>query len=365
MTDQIAIRRLNVVKYRGSVHGTNEYPFLITKDGLSVLPVTSLGLNHQVSSELVSSGVPRLDTLLGGQGFYRGSSVLVSGAAGTGKSSLAAAFAAVTCERGGRCLYIAFEESSSQILRNMRSIGIDLDPYVKKGLLQFHNTRPSSQGLESHLASIHDLVNRVQPTAVIIDPITNLTAVGSLQDVRVTLTRLIDFLKRQQTTFLCTSLTAGGDTAEQSEVGISSLMDTWLLVRNFETDGERNRGLYVLKSRGMAHSNQVREFVLSDQGIQLIDVYTGSGGVLTGSARAAQLARERAEAVMRRQEAESKRIEIEHRRAATAVQIESLKADLVASDGELKRLSDALALRGQELENARIEMTRIRNADQS
>lgn len=361
--EQIATRRLRIVKYRGSTHGSNEYPFLITKTGISVLPITSIGLDHQVTAKRVASGVPRLDTLLGGQGYYRGSTILASGCAGTGKTTLAAAFTAAACERGERCLYIAFEEASSQIIRNMRSVGINLAPFVQKGLLYFYNTRPTSQGLESHLATIHELVATHKPAIVVVDPVTNLTVVGTMTDVKATLSRLIDYLKAKQITMLCTSLTGDGDDEAQSEVGISSLMDTWLLVRNLETNGERNRVLYILKSRGMAHSNQVREFVLTGNGIQLIDVYTGPGGVLTGSARVSQMERERAEETLHRQDVESKRASIEHKRAATAATIESLKADLAASDQELVRLDAAVALRGQEMARAREELSRNRMAD--
>lgn len=356
MTDQISTRRLRVVKYRGSAHGSNEYPFLITSQGLSVLPVTSLGLDHEASHKRVSSGVPRLDTLLGGQGYYRGSSVLISGAAGTGKSTLAAAFAAAACQRGERCLYLAFEESQSQILRNTRSVGFQLDPFIKQGLLLFHAARPTCQGLESHLAAIHDLVTSFNPSVLIIDPVTNLTTVGSVTDVKSMLARLIDFLKRKQITLLSTSLTAGGDSEEQSEVGISSLMDTWILVRNLENNGERNRGLYILKSRGMPHSNQVREFVLSAKGIRLVDVYTGQGSVLTGSARLAQLAREQAEETLREQE-------LEVQRAAAAAQITSLQVQLRAAEQELKRLTMAAALHEQSVSQSRAEISRNRMAD--
>jgi circadian clock protein KaiC len=245
----------------------------------------------------------------------------------------------------------------------MRSVGIDLEPFVKKGLLQFHPVRPTFQGLESHLAGIHDLVDAFQPAAVVTDPVTNLTTVGSMQEVRATLSRLVDFLKMRQITMLATSLTSGGADEEQSEVGISSLMDTWLLVRNLESNGERTRGLYILKSRGMAHSNQVREFVLSDKGIQLIDVYTGGGSVLTGTARVAQLEREHVQEMLDRQQAEAKRAEIRHKRAAVNAQIESLRADLAAADQELKHLETASAMHRQEARKARAEMAQSRMAD--
>jgi len=354
--DQISTRRLRVVKYRGSAHGSNEYPFLITSQGLSVLPVTSIGLDYEASTKRVSSGVPRLDTLLGGQGYYRGSSVLISGCAGTGKSTLAAVFAAAACERRERFLYLTFEESQNQILRNMRSVGVHLERFVKEGLLHFHAARPTCQGLESHLAVIHELVTSFKPSAMVMDPVTNLTTVGSVADVKSMLARLIDFLKMKQITLLSTSLTAGGDNEEQSEVGISSLMDTWILVRNLETNGERNRGLYILKSRGMPHSNQVREFVLSAKGIRLVDVYTGQGTVLTGSARLAQLARERAEETLQEQE-------LEVQRAAAAAQITALQVQMRAAEQELKRLTMAAALHEHSVSQSRAEISRNRMAD--
>jgi len=363
VTDQICTRRLRVVKYRGSSHGTNEYPFLVGKEGITVLPITSMGLDYQASTRRVSSGVPRLDTMLGGQGYYLGSSVLISGAAGSGKTSLAAAFAQSTCQRGERCLYLAFEESPSQILRNMRSIGFHLEPFVKQGLLQFHAARPTNQGLESHLAQIDELARAFRPAGVVVDPVTSLVVAGNIEEVKAALARLTDLLKARHTTTVYTSLTAGGDAEEQSEVGISSLMDTWLLVRNLESDGERTRGLYILKSRGMGHSNQVREFVLSDKGIQLLDVYAGQGKLLTGTARLAQEERERAEDVLHEQETESRRAEIERKRAETAAQIESLRAALESEDRELKRLEAASAGRTKALTRVRAELSRSRMAD--
>jgi circadian clock protein KaiC len=363
MADQISTRRLRIVKYRGSGHGNNEYPFLITSRGLSVLPVTSLGLDHEASTKRTSSGVPRLDTLLGGLGYYRGSSVLISGSAGTGKSTLAVAFAAAACQRGERCLYLAFEESQSQILRNMRSVGYHLEPLVKRDLLRFHAARPTCQGLESHLATIHDLVTSFKPAAVVLDPVTNLTTIGSQMDVKSMLARIIDFLKSKQVTLVATSLTAGGDDEQQSEVGISSLMDTWILVRNLEANGERNRGLFILKSRGMAHSNQVREFVLSDKGIHLVDVYTGQGTVLAGSARVAQVARERAEEALAQQEMQVQCAAAEERRASAAAQIAALQVQMRAAEEELKRLAMAAALRDNSVVLSRAAISRSRFAD--
>ena len=267
--EQVSTRRLRIVKYRGSTHGTNEYPFLIDENGIHVLPLTSLQLNHPASNERISSGVPRLDNMLGGEGYYRGSSVLISGTAGTGKTSLSAYFANATCARGERCLYLAFEESPQQLVRNMKSIGVDLGPWIKKGLLRLEASRPTLLGIEAHLALIHKMVNEFEPRVVVIDPISNFATAGTETDAQAMLLRLIDLLKARQITAMFVHLTAGGNAWERTDVGVSSLIDTWILLRDIELAGERNRGLYVLKSRGMKHSNQVHEFLLTDRGIEL------------------------------------------------------------------------------------------------
>jgi circadian clock protein KaiC len=362
VNEQISTRRLRVVKYRGSWHGTNEYPFLISDEGISVMPVTSMGLNHTASEQRVSSGVPQLDAMLGGKGYYRGSSVLTSGSAGTGKTSLAAAFVAAAAARGERCLYFAFEESVSQFMRNMRSIGLDLEPFVKSGLLQFHASRPNLFGLEMHLLTIQDLIRKWKPRNVVIDPVTNLINAGTATEVTLMLTRLIDQLKRQQITSLFTSLTAGDHGAEQSEVGMSSLMDTWLLLRNLESNGERNRALYVLKSRGMAHSNQIREFVLSSKGIQLVDVHIGDGKVLTGSARLAQEARTQSEAALQQQQRRRRQHELELERTAVEAQIATLQAGLAAKTEQCKLELDEEAMRYQSSAARESEIARNRMA---
>jgi circadian clock protein KaiC len=326
-----------VVKYRGSTHGTNEYPFLIDEQGISVLPITSIGLNHKASTQRVGTGIERLDTMLGGGGFYRGSSILVSGTAGTGKSTIAACFANATCLRKERCLYFAFEESEHQIIRNMRSIGLDLAPHVRSGLLHIFPARPSLHGVEMHLAVMHKRINELKPTAVIIDPMSNFVSVGNATDVHSMLTRLVDFLKMNEITTLFTALTGGGAAMEATEVSMSSVMDTWLLVRDIEYGGERTRGLYVLKSRGMAHSNQIREFLLTKDGVKLLDVYTGAEGVLTGSARLAQEARERAAGALREQEIERRRIEMDQKRAALEAKIEALRSEFAAEHSAMLR----------------------------
>lgn len=271
VTEQLSTRRLRIVKYRGSMHGTNEFPFLIDEHGISVLPITSAKPEHEAPSERISTGVGQLDGMLGSKGYYRGASVLISGTAGTGKTSVAAHFAAACCARGERCLYFAFEESPKQLVRNMRSIGLDLQPWIDKKLLQIHSARPSLHGLEMHLAVVHKAIRDFQPKGVVIDPISNFIAAGSASDSKSMLTRLVDFLKAQQITAVFTSLVGGTTTLEESDVGISSIIDTWLLVRDVEVCGERIRGLYLLKSRGMSHSNRIREFKLTDHGIELAE----------------------------------------------------------------------------------------------
>jgi circadian clock protein KaiC len=365
VNDQVSTRRLRIVKYRGSAHGTNEYPFIIDERGFEVLPITSMGLSHPALEERISSGVERLDAMLGGEGFYRGSTVLVSGTAGTGKSSLAAHFAAAACDRGERCLYFAFEESPSQIVRNMRTIGVELAPFVERGLLKFHAVRPTVYGLEGHLTTIHKLLREVHPAVVVMDPVSNLFSVGSQQDVHATLMRLIDHLKSQQITAFFTSLNHGGTHLESTDVGISSLIDTWLLLRDIELYGERNRGLYVLKSRGMAHSNQIREFVLTSRGIDLLDVYLGPEGVLTGSARLAQESREMAAEAERQRELDQKRRQFERKRQALAGQIAALQAELQAEEDVVQNLARQERERQQGRQAVEAAMARSRKADAS
>ncbi len=363
--EQISTRRLQIIKYRGSTHGTNEYPFLIDEHGISVLPITSIALEHQASSERISSGIKRLDAMLGGKGYYRGTSVLVSGMAGTGKSSLAAHFVDAACRRGERCAYFATEESPDLIVRNMRSIGIDLGSWVKKGLLSFDATRPTFHGLEMHLLRMHKLVRETNSRVVVVDPITSYISLGDTLEVKSMLSRLIDFFKAHQITAFFTSLTEGGSALEQSEVGISSLMDTWILLRHIESNGERNRGIWVLKSRGMPHSNQIREFVFTEHGIELVDVYLGAEGVLTGTARAAQEAKETAAALLRRQDLERKERALEHRKKALEAKIAALRAEFETEKAEMEK--DIIEQKHHEgvLEQDRAAMAKSRKADAS
>jgi circadian clock protein KaiC len=360
--EQISTRRLHIVKYRGSAHGTNEYPFLIDEQGISVLPITSVGLEHKALSERISSGVARLDTMLGGKGYFRGSSILVSGTAGTGKTSLAAHFVDAACRRGERCVYFASEEGPDQIVRNMRSIGIELAGWIKKRLLRFVASRPTSYGLEMHLLTMHKAVSEFGPQVVVIDPITSYLSLGSDLEVKAMLTRLVDFLKSRLITAFFTDLSRHSD-LEETEIGISSLMDTWLLLRDIETNGERNRGIYVLKSRGMAHSNQIREFLLTDHGIDLLDVYRGPEGVLTGSARAAQEAKENAETLQRHKQTDRKQRSLDHKRKALEARIAEMRAEFAAAEEEAKKEIAQQRGREQVLVETRHEMARLRKTD--
>jgi circadian clock protein KaiC len=361
--EQIATRHLRVVKYRGSQHGTNEYPFLIGEDGISVLPITSLGLNHAASSERISSGIARLDAMLGGHGFFRGSSILLTGTPGTGKTSAAAYFAQAAARRGERALYFAFEESPRQIMRNMGSIGLRLNPWLKRDLLRFHSARPTLYGLEMHLATMYKEIETFRPSVVILDPMTSLLVAGSESETKSMVTRLIDYLKSQEITSLFTSLTHAGNPLQQSEITISSLMDSWLLLQDIEGNGERNRVLYVLKARGMAHSNQSREFVISNRGIDLVDAYIGPGGVLTGAARAAQDAHDKAEALAGQQEVARGERELERKRVALEGRIAAQRFDYEAEKEELRRLHEQVATRTRVVTADRTELAFLRHAD--
>lgn len=363
--DQIATRHLRVVKYRGALHGTNEFPFLIGDDGLSVLPITSLGLTHTVSNERIVTGIPRLDAMLGGRGFFRGSSILLTGTPGTGKTIIAANFAQAASRRGERVLFFSFEESPNQIIRNMHSIGLRLEPLVKQGLLRFHSARPSLYGLEMHLATMFKEIATFKPDVVIVDPITSLMDSGTDSETKGMITRLVDFLKAGQVTSLFTSLTQSGHALQQSEAAMSSLMDSWLLLQDFEGNGERNRVLYVLKARGMAHSNQIREFLISDRGIDLVDAYIGASGVLTGSARAAQDSLEKAAVLAGQQEAAQLKREVERKRTALERQIKSLRADYETEALELRRIANQVGTQTRLLSTQRTELGRLRQADVS
>jgi circadian clock protein KaiC len=361
--NQLSTRRLRIVKYRGSTHGADECPFLIYPNGLSLLPVTSLGLNHAAPTERISSGIDRLDTMLGGKGYYRGTTVLISGTAGTGKTSVAAHFVDSTCSRSQRAVYLSFEESPNQIIRNMKSIGVDLEKWAKKGLVQFLAARPTIYGLESHLREIHRVIEDFKPAAVVVDPISNLVAVGNMAEVKSMLVRLIDFLKGEQITTVCTDLTPGGTSVQETQVGISSLSDTWILLRLHESSGERNRTLYIAKSRGMAHSEQIREFRLTDKGVELLDVYAGSGGVLTGSARIAREAQDKADALVRNQKLENMRLELERKQAVFKAEMAALQARFEYEKMETQAAIDQAENHETVLKQQKSDLATVRKAD--
>ncbi|KWT78287.1 circadian clock protein KaiC [Candidatus Magnetominusculus xianensis] len=332
---QRSTRRLRVVKYRGSTHGANEYPFLIDTAGISVFPITSLGLEHKASTEHISTGIPRLDTMLDGRGYFCGSSILVSGTAGTGKTSLAIHLVKSTCQRGERCLYIASEESMYQIIRNSRSIGIDLEPFIESGILRFNASRPTSFGMENHLVTIHKLIDEFNPSVCVMDPISNYSDIGSNDEVKILMMRLVDLMKSRNITSIYTTLTAQGEFIDNTDIGISSLMDTWIVLKTLEYNGERTRGLYVIKSRGMSHSNQIREFIITDKGIELLDAYTGSGMVLTGTARIVQEAKDRADDFIIKQKMERRLRELESKRKEAEARVEALMSAIANDQAEI------------------------------
>jgi circadian clock protein KaiC len=357
----IATRRMRIIKYRGSSHGSNEYPFLIDEHGFSVLPISSLGLIAKVTDERISSGIPDLDAMLGVEGYFKGSTVLITGQAGTGKTSFGAELVREACEIGKKALFIIFEESPNQVIRNMRSIGIDLEPLVKKGLLQIHSDRPTSYGLEMHLVTIHKLVNEFKPEVVVFDPISSLMAVGEEFEVRSTLVRMIDYLKMNGVTTVLTDL-KHSERPQQSSM-ISSLVDTWIVLEDVEANGESNRILKIVKSRGMAHSNRIREFYITSKGIDLIPPYVGPSGVLTGSARYAQEAREKAEEVARAEEIEQLQQNLEQQRKALNAQIEALQAEFESNRADLERRVKEEERRKEDLERNRKHMRAVRAGD--
>ena len=361
--DQTSSRRLRVVKYRGSTHGTNEYPFLIDEDGISIVPVTSLGLGHNASMDRIPSGISRLDTMMGGKGFFRGSTVLISGTAGTGKSGICAHFVDAACRRGERALYFSFEESPSQIIRNMRSIGIDLEQWVKKGLLHFQATRPAFAGLEMQLTMMHKATIKFDPQVVIVDPLNGFITGDNIADVKSMLMRLADFLKTKQISSMFTQLMSSNVAHGTGDIAISSMVDTWLVMHDIEIGGERNRCLYIIKSRGMAHSNQVRECLITDHGVELCEVYVGAGGVLTGSARIAQEAQELALTLTRKQEVERRQIEIESRRKALEAKVAALRAEFGVQEAESMKIITQEQAQASQLLTGRLEMGLSRSAD--
>jgi circadian clock protein KaiC len=340
VTEQVSTRRLRIVKYRGSTHGTNEYPFLIDKDGISVLPITSLKLDNEVSSDVISTGVPGLNAMFQGGGFYRGSNILVSGTAGTAKTTIGCYFANEQCENKEKTIYFAFEESPQQLVRNMRSIGIDLGQHIKNGLLQIHSSRPSLNGLELHLLTLRKLIKEFKPTTIIIDPISNLISVGSEHEVRSMLVRLIDMLKANNITALFTSLNKQTDNfrPDLAEESVSSLVDTWITVRDMEGIGERNRGIFIVKARGMGHSNQVREFVITSNGIELLDVELGPNGILTGAARQSHQFKKTVSDIKLQNEINRKDREIERKRKVLEANIEALRNEFESAEEELSSL---------------------------
>jgi circadian clock protein KaiC len=358
--EQITTRRLRVVKYRGSAHGTNEYPFLIDGAGINVLPVTSAGLDHAVSNEIVSTGIEKLDVMFGAGGLFRGSSVLISGVSGSGKTTMGSIFADAACRRGESCLFFLFEEGPSQIIRNARSVGLDLEAHVAKGLLRFEAARPSLYGLEMHLARMHRELDNIKPDVVVVDPISALR--GPLPELHATLLQMVDLLKSRAITGIFTALRNDDTSMSDRDRGLSSLMDSWIRLDNVEANGEINRALYLIKARGMSHSNQVREYRMTAHGIELIEPYIGSQGVLTGTARVAKAADELAARLRRKQEAERRSRELARRRVVVERQIADMRADLVAAEAEVETMLREESQREVAVETDRLAQTAARKA---
>lgn len=365
--NQIATRRLRIIKYRGSSHGTDEYPFLISADGISVLPITSMSLSHTATKGRIKSGIPRLDAMLGGEGYYRGSSVLISGQAGTGKTSISATFADAACRRGEKCIMMVFEESESQVVRNMKSIGLDLEKWIKKGLLKFHAVRPTAYSLEMHLSMMIRLIDEFKPKVIVVDPISNLYPVGDDIQVRSMLMRFIDYAKSHQITGMFTNLSEDAATnpyaLEATQMHVSSLMDTWIILKNIEGNGERNRTFSIIKARGIAHSNQLREFLMTPQGIQLLDIYKGTEGVLFGSARVAQENREAASRVIRNEEIERKQRELDRKKRIMENEIAMLKEKFARDEDEIRILIEQDLSREKVVEQSQDELAVLRKAE--
>lgn len=365
--EELATRTVQIVKYRGTRHSNNEYPFLIEEKGISVLPITSLKLDHAVSNERISTGITQLDEMFGGQGYYRGSSILTTGKSGTGKTTLAAYFAQATCLRGERCLYLATEESPQQILRNLASIDLHLAPYVEQGLLKFDAVRPTNYSLEMRLFKIHRWIEDFEPSAIVIDPMSNLILSGSLIETQSFFTRLIDYLKSKKITVFLTDLTPGDTDSnhEGTEIRVSSLMDSWLELQTIKVNGERNRILYVLKSRGMMHSNQVREFIVTSQGVNLVEVYLGEGKVLTGTERINQELQEQSADKKRRQLFELKKREFEREKHLLQAQITALQMQLSNQHQELTLIMEAEEEHQKRLLENRKFMKELRHINRS
>jgi circadian clock protein KaiC len=364
VVQDVATRRLRVLKYRGSHHGRNEYPFLIGADGLEVLPITSLGLNKEVSAERVSTGVPGLDEMLGGDGVFRGSGILVSGSSGTGKTTIGASFADAACRRGEVVLFFSFEESEAEIHRNMASVGLDLAHWAERGLLHFHCERPTTRGLEDHLAMMQRLIQEMAPTLVVIDPVSSLARGATAFDVSAMLMRQVYYLKAAGITAVMTVLTDESELA-QSIINISSLVDTSLELVILTALGERNRGLYVLKSRGTAHSNQIREFLLSDTGMDVVPVVIGANGLLTGSARIAAESSERTSALGLSQESEELARALEHRRETVDAHVATLRDDFAAEERLTQQLIAASEQRQEAVRLDRLAQGRRRTVRRS
>ena len=363
--ERVASRKLRIVKYRGSSHGSNEYPFVIDGEGFSLIPITSARLEHKVSLARVSSGIPRLDTMLGGAGFYHGSVIMISGTSGTGKTTFMAHFADAACRRNERVVYFSFEESPDQIIRNMSSVGLNLEQWVKKGLLVIESRRTTQCGLDMHLVLAQNLIAGHAPKVVILDPVTSFLDIANSSDVKRIVMKFVDHMKSHGITTMFGSFTPSGLPSEVSVVNISSLIDSWILLRDLENNGERNRGVYILKSRGMNHSNQVREFLISDHGVEICDVYIGTGGVATGGARLNMLAQEKALGIKLQEEIELRQFDLENKRNVLDSKIAAMRAEFAAQEASNLKMIAQDKNRRTQVSADRTAMGKVRNVDEN
>jgi circadian clock protein KaiC len=336
--NQVSTRRLRVVKYRGSDYGRNEFPFFISENGLQTIPINSINLKHKPFGRKFSTAISLLDRLLDG-GIYRASCTLIAGEPGTGKTLLTTTIIQEACRRGEKAVYVSFEESDQAIINNVRSAGINLEPYVKSGRLHFITAMPEATGAEEHLLNLMEAVEKVKPQHVVIDAISACARMGGTQAAYEYLMRALNLLKEKGITIILVNQTSGSrEQLELSGIGISSMIDTVIFLSYVHGEGETNRTIQVLKSRGSAHSNQVRECLITDDGIEILDAYVGEAGVLTGTARKVQEARDRLNQLRQEALLKSKELELARVKAIMEAEMKRLQAEVESLTTELKAL---------------------------
>ena len=346
-------REIQVVKCRGINHYTGKSPFIINSEGMSIRPLITADFDYKVLKSRVSTGIADIDNMLGGKGLYRGSTVYITGPSGAGKTSISSSFANGACSRGERALFLAFEESSDQIIRNMKSIGLSLDKWVNEKLLYFYTARATTNSLEGHLDNIMTMVREVEPTCVVLDPISAFRPIANENETKLMLIRLNDYLRARKITTVFTALSSDGEYSEHADVQLSSIADTWIVVRIMDYKGERNNVMQLMKSRGMSHSRQMKEMYFTGNGLKLQNVYQGPEGVLTGAARIGQEKYEKLKEARNVIEIDKNRKKIERKKSLLEASIEALKHEY---EEELEALH--AAIEEAEEQNSKIKETR-------